>query len=98
MSVRRLDRVEPGLDSAHMLAREGERPLVDLCLGAGSLDVRDRERRAEVEVAVLDRERVAVERAHRRPGGPVAFRVVSAAMTWTAEAGNRQRRNQGHVL
>ena len=65
---------------------------------AGPDDLGDRERRAEEEVAVANRERVAVERAHRRAGGAVALGVVLAAVARAAEAGERDGRDQRHVL
>ena len=45
----------------------------------------------------FDRERVAVERADRRAGDPVALGVVLAAVARAAEAGDRDRRDQRHV-
>ena len=46
---------------------------------------------------VANRERVAVERAHRRAGDAVALGVVLAAVARTAEAGDRDRRDQRDV-
>src|SRR6266508_134659 len=92
----RLDRVEPGLDAVDVLARERVRPLLDLRARARALDLADRVRLAEVELAVADRVRVPVERAHRRAGGPVALVVVLAAVARAAEAGGN-RREQRHV-
>src|SRR4051794_9962666 len=96
-SVGRLDGIEPGLETVHVLAREGERPLVDHGRRADAVDVRDRERLADEEVAVADREGVAVERAYRRTGDPVPLGVVLAAVARTAEAGDRHGRDQGHI-
>src|SRR4051794_9255874 len=84
----RLDGIEPGLDAVHVLTRERERPLVDLRLPAGPLDVGDRERLAEMQVAAPDRVRVSVERTHGRAGGAVPLLVVLAAVARAAEAGD----------
>ena len=65
-SVRRLHRVEPALGPVDVLARAGERVLVDLRVGARAVDMRDAERAEQHEVAVVDLELVAVERANRR--------------------------------
>src|SRR5262245_29041076 len=72
-SVGRLDGVEPGLEPVDVLARERERPLRDLRGAAGALDVRDGERLPDEQMAVADREGVAVERADRRAGSAVAL-------------------------
>src|SRR5439155_16053714 len=90
-SVRGLNRVEPRLDPVDVLARERVRPLVDLGGRAGAVDMADGVRLAEVETAVADRERVAVERSHRRPGDAVALGVVLAAVARAAEAGGLRR-------
>src|SRR5690348_3653075 len=93
----RLDGIEPGLEAVHVLTREGEGPLVDHGRRAGAVDVRHGERLADVQVAVPDRERVAVERTHGRAGDAVSLGVVLAAVAWAAEARDRDRRDQGHV-
>src|SRR5215211_8003432 len=99
-SVWGLDRVEPGLEAVDVLAGERERPLLDLRARASTLDVADRVRLAEVEVAVANRVRVAVERAHGRPRRAVALVVVLTAVTRAAEAGGdgRQKRHVPDLL
>src|SRR5262249_53863488 len=86
-SVGRLDRVQPGLETAHRLAGERVRRHVDPGAGAGPFHICNRERLPDDEAAVPDRERVAVESAHRRPGDAVPLRVVLASVAGAAESG-----------
>src|SRR5262245_4050993 len=96
--MRRLDRVEDLLPAVDVLTRPGELVLVDRGVLALPGDVRDAERLAEDQVAVDDRELVAVERAHRRAGRAVPLGVVLAAVARTAEASRRDDRDQRHLL
>src|SRR5439155_14635309 len=86
-SVRWLHRVEPALPVLDVLPGAGELVAVDLGVGAGSVDLLHAVRAGEVEAALLDRERVAVEAAHGRAGGAVAFEVVGTTVAGAAEAG-----------
>src|SRR5207237_1071773 len=55
-------------------------------------------RLAEVEAALANRELVAVETAHGRPGRAVALLVVGAAVAGAAEAGEALDRREGDQL
>src|SRR5581483_7246595 len=85
--VRRVEGIEDLLPAVHVLARADRLVLLDLRLRARADHLRDRERAEQDEPAVVDLERVAVERAHGRAGGAVALRVVLAAVAGAAEAG-----------
>src|SRR3954464_5227388 len=96
--MRRVEGIEPLLRAVDVLARADRLVLVDLRLGALSVDVRYRERRQQHEAAVVDLVVVPVERAHRRAGGAVALRVVLTAMARTAEAGGHRRRQRDRTV
>src|SRR5712691_11771093 len=85
--VRRVERIEDLLDAVDVLARADLFVLVDLCLRAGAVDVRDGVRAEQYQAAVVDLEGVAVERTHRRAGRAVALRVVLTAVAGAAVAG-----------
>src|SRR5579859_1750375 len=74
-----------------MLARPGLLVLVDLGRGARADDLRHRVRAEQDEAAVVDLERVAVERPHRRARDAVALGFVLAAVARTAVAGGDDR-------
>ena len=71
---------------------------MDLGLRAGAVDLRDAVVAAEDQVALDDRELVAVERAHGRTGRAVALGVVGAAVAGAAEAGDGEHRDGRHDL
>src|SRR5262249_3179144 len=81
-----------------MLARAGRLVLVDLRLASGSHDVRDGVGAEQDRTAVVDLEPVAVERAHGRPGRPVALGVELAAVAGTAVAGRDDRDELGGAV
>src|SRR5438034_5008875 len=96
-SVRRLQRIHPGLDSVDMLARAVELVLLDLRVLRRPGDLGRPERVAEDQVAVDDRELVAVKGTHGRAGDAVPLRVVRAAVAGADEAGRGEARDQRHV-
>src|SRR5581483_10762258 len=87
----RLEGIEPLLGPVDVLTRPGLLVLVDLGLRPGADDMRDRIRAEQDQAAVVDLERVTVERTHRRPGDAVSLGVVLTAVARTAVAGRNDR-------
>src|SRR5437588_9277935 len=89
--MRRLERIEPLLGPVDVLARPGFLVAVDLRGGAAADHVRDRVGTEQDQAAVVDLERVAVERAYGRAGDAVALGVVLASVARAAVAGGHDR-------
>ena len=85
--MRRLDGIEQLLGAVDVLARAGLLVLVDLGLAPVPSTCETEYVLSRIEAAVVDLERVAVERADRRAGGPVPLGVVLAAVARAAVAG-----------